>query len=127
MQMGKSKKSTVADEINGLNVVVVEGVVKQEPTLRELGDGEFVREFVISTYLDGRQVKTPVVCREVLGSALGAGDEVTVVGHVQMRFFAAGGRVTSRTEVVAKQVFGARARAARTKALSGVVQVIEGR
>lgn len=125
--MAKSKKSAVADEINGLNVVVVEGIVKQDPTIRELGDGESVREFVIATYLDGRQIKTPVVCREVLGSALGAGDEVTVVGYVQMRFFSVSGRVTSRTEVVAEQVFGARARSGRTKALAGVVQVLEGR
>ena len=125
-KMGKSKNSIESDENNGLNVVVVEGVVKQEPTLRELGDGEFVREFIVATYLDGRQVKTPVVCREALGASLGAGDEVTIVGHVHMRFFATGGRVTSRTEVVAKQVFGARARSARTKALSGVIQVLEG-
>jgi hypothetical protein len=47
MKMGNSKKLTEGDEINGLNVVVVEGVVKQEPTLRELGDGEFVREFTV--------------------------------------------------------------------------------
>ena len=35
MKMGNSKKLTEGDEINGLKVVVVEGVVKQEPTLRE--------------------------------------------------------------------------------------------
>jgi hypothetical protein len=127
IKMGNSKKLTEGDEINGLNVVVVEGVVKQEPTLRELGDGEFVREFTVGTYIDGRQVKTPVVCREALGASLSAGDEVTIVGHVHMRFFATGGRVTSRTEVVAKQVFGARSRSARTKALAGVIQVIQGR
>ena len=125
--MGKSKKLAETDEINGLNVVVVEGVVKQEPTLRELGDGDCVREFTVGTYIDGRQVKTPVVCREALGASLNAGDEVTIVGHVQMRFFATGGRVTSRTEVVAKQVFGSRARSARTKALAGVIQDLEGR
>ena len=57
MKMGNSKKLTEGDEINGLNVVVVEGLVKQEPTLRELGDGEYVREFTVGTYIDGRQAQ----------------------------------------------------------------------
>ena len=110
-------------EIDGVattNMVVLEGVLKSDPSLREVGDGTVLREFVVGTRIDGRMVNAPVVCAESLGASLGEGDRVVVVGSVRTRFFAAGGRTQSRTEVVANHVAGARSKAARTKALTAV-------
>lgn len=113
-------EDSVVDGVATTNIVVIEGVVKSEPSLRETGDGTHAREFVVGTRIDGRIVNAPVVCAESLGKSIVEGDRVFVVGMVRTRFFAAGGRTQSRTEVVASRVAGVRSKSARTKALAEV-------
>ncbi len=111
---------SIVDGISTTNMVVIEGVLKSEPTLREIGDGLQAREFVVSTRVDGRIVNVPVACAASLGASLGLGDRAFILGMVRTRFFASGGRTQSRTEVVASHVAGSRSKAVRTKALAEV-------
>lgn len=108
----------------GSNIAVLCGVLKSDPQFREVSELGGVREFVVVTKPEGKAVNTPVVCADSLGENLSEGDRVTVIGSVQMRFFASGGRLQSRTELVASHVFGSRSRAARTRALSLAVAEI---
>jgi hypothetical protein len=85
--------------------------------------------------IHGRRSVVPVVGDAAQISAMKAGDDVTVLGHVRRRFFRVGSRTQSVTEIVAEQVVlgsrsgkldkmiatvGARARETRTTSLPKV-------
>ena len=59
-------------------------------------------------------------------SAMGAGDDVVVVGRVRRRFFRAGGATASRTEVVAAAVVPARAPARVRRAMAPLLTQLTG-
>lgn len=99
------------------NLAVLRGIVTSEPKVRELPSGTVVTNLEVTTRTESLTASVPVVVhgRDV---AVGAGDDVVVVGHVQRRFFRAGGVTQSRTEVIAARVVPARRVRAAEKAVA---------
>ena len=94
-----------------MNVVVLRGRLTRPSELRILPSGDQLVALEVSTVRPGgRAESVPVVWPEAPASAanLDVDDEVVVVGRVRRRFFRAGGRTESRTEVVAEMVVAAR-------------------
>jgi len=111
-----------------MNVVVVKGALSRAPEVRELPSGSQVVSFEVTVARPGERAESvPVVWTDPPKGAagVGAGEEVVAVGRVRRRFFRAGGRTQSRTEVVAEAVVPARRRAAVRKAVGAVVAVLE--
>lgn len=104
------------------NLAVVRGIVTGVPHTRRLRSGEAVIEFVVATRSEGRNAGVPVVASGA--AAVGAGDQVVVLGHVRQRFFRADGVTRSRTELVAGQVFGAGRRRAAAEALAAAAELL---
>jgi single-strand DNA-binding protein len=110
-----------------MNVVVLQGKLSRTPEERE------VRDTVLATYEvttrddEDRAVTAPVVWYDPPDAAwkFDAGDDVTVVGEVRRRFFRAGGRTESRTEVVAHAVVPTRRHAQAGRALDNALAQIE--
>ena len=94
------------------NIVLLRGTLSSDPRCTTLPSGDELWSYEVTTRdADGRAESVPVV----LGSArplarAKSGDEVVVVGHVRRRFYRAGGRTASRTEVVADRLIDARRR-----------------
>ena len=104
-----------------MNIVVVKGVLSRAPEVRELPSGDRRGQFEVTVRDPERPTASVPVAwfdppERVL--ALAAGAEVVVTGEVRRRFFRAGGRTASRTEVVATAVVpvGRRARVERVVA-----------
>lgn len=91
-----------------INVAVVRGRLSRPAELRMLPTGSTLLGLEVTVRREGaeRAESVPVVWHDAPASAtaLDAGDEVVVVGHVARRFFRAGGSTQSRTEVVASAV-----------------------
>jgi len=117
------------------NVVLVRGRVVSAPTVRLVGRAQRVASLDVATVIHGRRSVVPVAVDAAQISAMKAGDDVTVLGHVRRRFFRVGSRTQSVTEIVAEQVVlgarsdkldkmiaavGARARETRTTSLPKV-------
>lgn len=105
------------------NLVVVRGVVSSEPRPRELPSGGRVTQFDVTTRRDGVASSVPVSVYERTVDAV-AGDEVVVTGHVNRRFFRAGGVTQSRTEVIAADVLRTTRKRAIEKALTAVAALL---
>lgn len=105
------------------NVAVVRGTVSSDPRVRTLPSGTSVTNLEITTRHPGRTASVPVVVHDTDVSVV-AGDEVLVIGHVQRRFFRAGGSTQSRTEVVAGRVVPARRTRSIRSALASVVDAL---
>ncbi len=89
------------------NVVVLIGRLARPVQLRQLPSGDVLAEYQLTVARPGQKAESvPVVWEKPLASAtdLGADVEVAVIGRVRRRFFRAGGRTESRTEVVAEAV-----------------------
>ncbi len=106
------------------NVAVLRGVVRGDPTIRELPSGGTVAQFDVATTIGSghatERVVVPVAWSEPATSSrawLVDATDLVVVGTVRRRFFRVGGATQSRTEVVADRVVPARR---RTQAASAV-------
>jgi single-strand DNA-binding protein len=107
-----------------MNLVVVRGLVRDDPVARSLSSGQQAVSFELSVRaVDDTLEPVPVV---FFGTpcSLAADDEVVVIGRVRKRFFRAGGSTQSRTEVVAAKVVPARRRAQVDKALDAAVDAL---
>jgi single-strand DNA-binding protein len=93
--------------MDATNLAVLRGTVSSEPKVRELPSGSRVTNVEITTRGDELTASVPVVVHD-RAVTVTAGEEVVVVGHVQRRFFRAGGVTQSRTEVVATHLVPAR-------------------
>jgi single-strand DNA-binding protein len=107
------------------NVVVVRGVVSSEPRLRELPAGSVVTQLDVTTRGPGLTASVPVAAYDRPVDA-GSGDQVVVTGHVNRRFFRAGGVTQSRTELVAAEVIRVGRKRAADRAISAVVELLTG-
>jgi single-strand DNA-binding protein len=105
------------------NLVVLRGTVTSEPKRRELPSGSIVTNIEITTRGDGPTASVPVVVHD-RPVDVGTGDDVVVVGHVQRRFFRAGGITQSRTEVVAARVVPARRARTAARAVEAAASLL---
>jgi single-strand DNA-binding protein len=87
------------------NAAILRGRVTSEPRTRSLPSGSTVTQLDITTKCgdDAVAVSVPVSLLDRAADC-SVGDEVVVTGHVNRRFFRAGGITQSRTEVVADDV-----------------------
>jgi len=99
-----------------MNVVVLEGTLSRAPKSRTLPSGSRLVSYEVTTRDAAGTCTVPVAWFDppAAATALQAGDAVTVVGRVRRRFFQAGARTQSRTEVVASEIVATR-RAARAR------------
>lgn len=112
--------------VNLVNVVVIRGSVRNEPSTRELASGDKVCQFDVRVAGNGDSppVDVPVSWFDVQRPPE-VGDVVLVVGSVRRRFFRAAGATVSRTDVLARSVIGWRRRQAVQRALGEVVAQIQ--
>lgn len=110
------------------NLAVLRGTVSSEPKVRELPSGSFVTNVEVTTHVstggDSVTASVPVVVHD-RAVAVTAGEEVVVVGHVQRRFFRAGGVTQSRTEVVATHLVPARRSRSVARAIAAAAAALE--
>ena len=104
-----------------MNVVILQGTLSCPPVPRDLPSGDHLVSYEVTTRPDdGPALSVPVTWFDPPKAAAGLaeGTEVVVTGRVRRRFFRAGGRTASRTEVVASAVVpvGRRARVERAVA-----------
>lgn len=86
------------------NVVLVRGRLVSSPTMRTIGRQQRVASFDLASVVQGRRSVVPVTTSASNVSTMKTGDEVTVVGYVRRRFFRAGSRTQSITEIFGEQV-----------------------
>lgn len=105
------------------NVAVLIGRLARPAEPRDLPSGDRLVQYEVTIPSEtGRAEGVPVVWYDAPASAedYDTDEKVVVVGRVRRRFFQAGGRTQSRTEVVADSVIparqGKRAQAAMEKA-----------
>ena len=109
-----------------MNIVVVAGRLSSAPVYRVLPSGDEVAnlEVTVPGGEDGPAESVPVAWTgpPAWVGDLDAGSPVVVLGRVRRRFFRAGGRTQSRTEVVAEHV----APASRRRQVAGLLKRAEG-
>ena len=111
------------------NIVVLVGRLARPVQLRQLPSGDVVAEYQLTVPRPGdRAESVPVVWEKPPASATDHGPdaEMVVVGRVRRRFFRAGGRTESRTEVVAESVVPLRQAKKARAALAAACAQIEG-
>ena len=111
-----------------MNVVVLRGSLSRAPEVRELQSGDQLVVYDVTTRRPEERADTvPVVWFDAPEAAteLEAGDEVVVVGRVRRRFYRAGERTQSVTEVVADDVVPAAATRKVRTALRRAVAMTE--
>jgi single-strand DNA-binding protein len=112
----------------GANVCVVTGTLVRAPELRTLASGALVASLEVRVPAPaGGTALVPVACPDPRPAvaALAAGAEVAVRGRVHRRFFRAGGRTQSRTEVVADAIVPLRQRARARRLLADAVAALD--
>ena len=105
------------------NVAVLIGRLARPAEPRDLPSGDRLVQYEVTIpSLTGRAESVPVVWFDAPASAevYDVDEKVVVIGRVRRRFFQAGGRTQSRTEVVAEKVIPARSKRAR-QALEGAL------
>lgn len=105
------------------NLVVIRGVVSNEPRIRELPSGGIVTQLDVTTRSEALTASVPVAVYDRTVDAV-AGDEVVVTGHLNRRFFRAGGVTQSRTELVAGDVVRVSRKRTVEKAISTVAELL---
>ncbi len=85
-----------------MNVVVLRGLLSEEPVERTLASGVTVTNWEVRAEESGVSHSVPVQWEDADRKiqAVGAGDEVVVLGVVRRRFFRTGGATAARTEVL---------------------------
>jgi len=107
------------------NLVVIRGVVTSEPYIRELPSGGIVTQLDVTTRSEALTASVPVAVHDRTVAAV-AGDEVVVTGHVNRRFFRAGGVTQSRTELVAGDVVRVSRKRTVEKMIAAATAIIAG-
>jgi hypothetical protein len=113
-----------------MNVAILRGRLSSAPRTVHLSSGDALVRYEVTVPRAGEPAESVPVAWFAPGAppAVGAGDEVVVVGRVRRRFFGggAGGGARSSTEVVADAVLAAtdrrRVRAALTRAAATVAE-----
>jgi single-strand DNA-binding protein len=101
----KTNRPLAADRPEGINLVVVRGVLSSDPVERTLPSGDrLIQLEVTARDSAGAASSVPVAWFTTAAVTWVAGEEVVVYGCVRRRFFQAGGGPASRTEVVADRV-----------------------
>ncbi len=108
------------------NLVVVRGIVADEPQERAVASGPVFEATVITRSLvDGVTVREPVpVVWSDARLSCAAGADVIVRGRVRQRFFRSGAATVSRTEVIAEEIVLASRRPATAKLVDRAVHGI---
>ena len=112
-----------------MNVSIVRGILARRPDTRVLASGATVVSYDVTVRPDEGPAETvPVTWFDPPASAssLGEGDEVLVTGRVRRRFYRAGGRTQSRTDLVADTVTRTSARVRSARALDAAVDRLAG-
>lgn len=104
-----------------MNVAIVSGQVLSKPNERRLDSGDYATAFDVVTEGEEGRLTVPVNWITTVRALVSEGDEVVVVGKVRRRFFQAGGRVQSRTEVLAESVVATRRKVAVRKTLEAAI------
>lgn len=97
-----------------MNLTLLRGRLSSPPRPVELPSGDVAVALELTVRVEGQPTDTvPVAWFEPRREALSwePGAEVVVIGRVRRRFFRAGGRTASRTEVLAADVIPAARRA----------------
>jgi single-strand DNA-binding protein len=113
----------------GTNLAVLVGTLSRAPELRSLPSGDTVLGLELTVHpAEGPAESVPVAWYDPPATALDwpAGEELLVAGRTRRRFFRAGGRTESRTEVVARAVVPTRRAAAARRALDAAVDSLRG-
>jgi single-strand DNA-binding protein len=120
-------------EYDPVNVAVLRGRLSRPAASRVLPSGDRLASFEVTVEQAGQRAETvPVVWFDAPASiaSLNVGEVVVAVGRVRRRFFRAGDRTQSRTEVVADRVVPLRqeerARRAVERAVAPLVASPEG-
>ena len=111
-----------------MNIVLLRGRLSRPAELRVLPSGDPMVAYEVTIPRPEERADTvPVVWHRPPGSAssLDVDEDVVVVGRVVRRFFRAGGRTGSRTEVVAEIVVPSRQRKRATAALEAALRRAE--
>lgn len=111
----------------GANIAILRGLIRRDPDSRVLPSGDEVLSLELSVRDDVRPVETvPVIWQNPPTSAfkLAEGDDVVVIGRIRRRFFRSAGLTSSRTEVQADTVLGARAAARLRTALVPLIETL---
>ena len=98
----------------GFNLVVVRGILARDPDHRVLASGDELLSLELTVRSSDRPAESvPVVWHNptALAGRIAEGDDLVVIGRVRRRFFRVAGTTTSRTEVHAESVLGARSSA----------------
>src|SRR5687768_1715491 len=109
-----------------MNLVVVQGVVRDDPVARSLSSGQQVVSFELAVPVSESALESVPIVLFDAACTVAIDDEVVVVGRVRKRFFRVGGATQSRTEVVATRIVPARRRAQVAKALGQAVEILSG-
>jgi hypothetical protein len=107
-----------------MNIVVLQGTVREEPLTHTLASGKDALSFELSVCAPtGEATRVPVV---VINARVDVrlDDELVVIGGVRKRFFRVASATQSRTEVVAAKVVPVRRRAQVQRALEQAIEAI---
>jgi single-strand DNA-binding protein len=88
-----------------MNIVLLHGALSSAPRIKELPSGSLLTSWEVTTTVDGAKLSVPVVWFDGPKSidAVTESDEVVVAGRVKRRYFHAGSRLVSATEVIASR------------------------
>lgn len=90
------------------NVALVRGHLVAQPLVRVIDRHQRATTFDVATVVNGRRMVVPVVALNIDLPVIKTGDEVVAVGHVRRRFFRAGARTQSVTELCAEVIVPAK-------------------
>ncbi len=111
-----------------VNTVVLHGTLSSDAQSQVLASESVLVRLELRTRLgEGPSESVPVVWFEPpsWATALESGAQLVVIGRVRRRFFSAGGRTQSRTEVVADRVVRASSRRRASQAMLDAVATLE--
>ena len=109
------------------NVAVLVGRLARPAEPRDLPSGDSLVQYEVTVPRQNERAESvPVVWFDAPASAgdYDVDEKVVVIGRVRRRFFQAGGRTQSRTEVVADKVIPTRSKRAQS-ALEGAQRALE--
>jgi single-strand DNA-binding protein len=113
----------------GTNIVIVRAVINRVPESRVLASGDDVLAFDMTIRPEGGPAESvPVIWTNPPAAAhnLAEGDDVVVLGAIRRRFFRSGGTTASRTELNARRIVPAGARAKVRSVLESVLGSLVG-
>lgn len=110
-----------------MNVSIIQGILSRPPEVRETAAGAVIVSYDVTVHRgDGPAETVPVSWFDPPPAAqkLVEGDTVVVTGRTRRRFYRAGGRTQSRTDVVADVVVRSSARVRARRAIEAALEVV---